>query len=81
LLILFHSAGEEPFMVFSLRDAAIQVGGSLVVLAAWIAWFLLALTRRRMDPLLLIAIACLGALHLLFTGMMLFSYFQDLWGG
>src|SRR2546421_6156966 len=81
LLLVFvalHYEREEPFGGFVLQDALIEIGGPLLLLAAWVRWFLVAWKRRMAATVWLVAAGwCL--LTLWAVGYYLISYFRSPW--
>jgi hypothetical protein len=78
LISLFHAAYEEPFMVFTIRDAVIEIGAPLLVLCCWVAWFWLALWKRRLTWIVL-PITLWAILNLWLALWLLFAYFHEGW--
>jgi hypothetical protein len=80
LVVAGHNLWEEPFGVFTISDAIIQVGGPLVVLGLWAAWGVLAVRRRRRPRFPgIAAVLCWAALNLWIAQVFLVAYFHEPW--
>jgi hypothetical protein len=73
-----HSAVEEPFGIFSVSDAIIQVGSPVLATALWTYWIVLA-TRRRLRPRVLLPSLAWAGLHLSFALWLGIGYFHEPW--
>ena len=72
-----HAAGEEPFMVFSITDALMEVGAPLLVAVIWAAWFLLAMKRLAWHTLLVVA--CWALANIWVAQWIVVMYFREPW--
>jgi hypothetical protein len=80
LFIAFgHAVGEEPFMVFTVRDALIEVGAPLLVVVIWAAWFLLAMKRHRLAWHALLVVACWAMANIWVAQWIVVTYFREPW--
>jgi hypothetical protein len=74
-----HHFSEEPFGVFAVEDAIVQVGGPVLVLGLWAAWFWLAARRRRPPFPVFGGVLCWAALNLWIAYVFLTGYFDEPW--
>jgi len=79
LVVMFHSALHEPYGVFSIGDAVVQVGGPFAAIVPWPLWFWLAWIKRRLPWPVLVPVACWATLNVLVALSFVVSYFHDPW--
>ncbi|MGC4031994.1 MAG: hypothetical protein QM754_09720 [Tepidisphaeraceae bacterium] len=79
LVIAGKCAADEPYGVFDWADAALQVGGPIVLVLSWLIWFALFLTkpgRRWRIALPMVLWACLTSY---FACRYAINYFWEPW--
>src|SRR4051812_24892636 len=81
LFALWHNAVEEPFGIFHIMDAAVQVGGPVMAATAWFAWFWIAVRCHQFAWFVLLPVACWAVLNLWVAQWLLVSYFYEPWNG
>jgi hypothetical protein len=79
VIVVGHNLWAEPFPVFSIVDALIQVGGPVGVLALWIVWSVIARRQRRPRRVDLVVTLAWAALNLWAAGIFATAYFDELW--
>lgn len=79
LLTLVHNMLEEPFGVFRLGDASLQVCVPLCVLVAWFVWLCMAWRQRSLSLISLVTVTCWGAISAGIAFLIMVSYFKEPW--
>jgi hypothetical protein len=76
IYLAHYDADEEPFMIFSARDAAKHLGIPLVSLGLWLYWGMRA-RREKLSALAVVPLVIFAVLQLWFTASIGMSYFSD----
>ena len=79
-----YAAGAEPFIAFSWRDLALNVGLATVLFGLFALWAMACVRNFRRGPRPLLANGLLGvsvlwaAIHLFYLGATIYGYAQDM---
>ena len=74
-----HNVYEEPFGLFDMGDALVQVGGPVLVFGLWIAWAVVAVRRRRPRLPGLALLLGWAVVTSLIALVFLVAYFHEPW--
>ncbi|HEX8323656.1 MAG TPA: hypothetical protein VF595_07050 [Tepidisphaeraceae bacterium] len=81
--LVFMIAGmhamEEPYGIFTWPDAALQVGGPILVVIGWLGWFCLFWSRRRKIGLLSLSVMLWAIVTTCYACQFAKSYFGQPW--
>jgi hypothetical protein len=77
LAVVGYAVRYDPFFVYRARDAALLIGGPLVVLVLWIAWLITAVRRGRARSGAFTVVLLVAALNVWIVSAFAVVYWHD----